>query len=179
MQLGKEPGVSKPVACQPYCNAMNRQPEVVIMPPCQHFGLGVAAYSPLARGVLTDKYKRGQPPPADTRAGRKDPRMMETEFRPESLVAAQEIVAHAAKKGMSGAQFAIKRMLNNSLVSSAITGPRTLDQWNDYQASLKLKLDAGDEALIDRLVRPGHPQSPGYNDPRYPTYGRIASGAPA
>jgi aryl-alcohol dehydrogenase-like predicted oxidoreductase len=177
MQLCKEFGVPRPVVCQPYYNAMNRQPEVEILPACQYFGLGVAAYSPLARGVLTGKYKPGQPPPADTRAGRKDARMLETEFRPESLVAAQEIVAHAAKKGMSSAQFAINWALNNSLVSSAITGPRTLDQWNEYEASLKFKLDAEDEALIDRLVRPGHPSSPGYSDPRYPIYGRIVKSA--
>jgi len=179
MHLARELGVPNPVVCQPYYNAMNRQPEVEILPACQYFGLGVAAYSPLARGVLTGKYKPGQPPPADTRAGRKDARMLETEFRPESLVAAQEIVAHAAKKGMSGAQLAINWVLNNSLVSSAITGPRTLEQWNEYEASVRFKLDAEDEVLIDRLVRPGHPSSPGYNDPRYPICGRIAKSAPA
>jgi len=179
MQFAKELGVPAPVVCQPYYNAMNRQPEVEILPACQHFGLGVAAYSPLARGVLTGKYQPGQPPPAETRAGRRDVRMMETEFRPESLAAAQEIVAHARKKGMSGAQFSINWVLNNALVSSAITGPRTLEQWNEYQTGLKFKLDAEDEALIDRLVRPGHPSTPGYNDPRYPIRGRIAHSAPA
>ena len=179
MQLGKELGAPRPVVCQPYYNAMNRQPEVEILPACHHFGLGIAAYSPLARGVLTGKYAPGQPPAGDTRAGRKDARMLETEFRPESLVAAKEIAAHAAKRGMSGAQFAINWVLNNSLVSSAITGPRTLDQWREYEASLKFELDAEDEALIDRLVRPGHPSSPGYSDPKYPIHGRIARKAPA
>jgi len=174
MQLGNELGVPRPVVCQPYYNAMNRQPEVEILPACHYFGLGIAPYSPLARGVLTGKYAPGQPPTADTRAGRKDARMLETEFRPESLIAAQEIVAHAAKKGMSGAQFAINWVLANSLVSSAITGPRTLEQWREYEASLKFKLDADDEAFIDRLVRPGHPSSPGYSDPKYPIQGRIA-----
>ena len=173
VQLGKELGVPRPVVCQPYYNAMNRQPEVEILPACRYLGLGIAPYSPLARGVLTGKYAPGQPPAADTRAGRKDARMLETEFRPESLVAAKEIVAHAAKKGMSGAQFAINWVLNNSLVSSAIAGPRTLDQWREYEASLKFKLDVEDEALIDRLVRPGHPSSPGYSDPKYPIQGRV------
>jgi aryl-alcohol dehydrogenase (NADP+) len=174
MQLCKELGVSRPVVCQPYYNAMNRQPEVEVLPACRYFGLGIAPYSPLARGVLTGKYTPGQPPAADTRAGRKDARMLETEFRPESMVAAKEIVAHASKKGMSGAQFAINWVLSNALVSSAITGPRTLDQWREYEASLKFKLDDEDEALIDRLVRPGHPSSPGYSDPKYPIQGRVA-----
>jgi aryl-alcohol dehydrogenase-like predicted oxidoreductase len=178
MQLCKELSVARPVVCQPYYNAMNRQPEVEVLPACRYFGLGIAPYSPLARGVLTGKYAPGQPPAADTRAGRKDARMLETEFRPESLVAAKEIVAHAAKKGMSGAQFAINWVLNNALVSAAITGPRTLDQWREYEASLKFTLDDEDEALIDRLVRPGHPSSPGYSDPKYPIQGRVAKKSP-
>lgn len=173
LQACRDLGVPQPVVCQPYYNAMNRQPEVEVLPACQHFGLGVVPYSPLARGVLTGKYQPGQEPPAETRAGRKDARMMETEFRQESLVAAKEIVAHAAKKGMTGAQFAINWVLNNALISSAITGPRTLEQWKEYEACLKFKLDAEDEALVDRLVRPGHPSSPGYNDPKYPLHGRV------
>ena len=173
MQVCGKLGVPPPVVCQPYYNAMNRQPEVEILPACHHFGLGVAAYSPLARGVLTGKYASGQEPPADTRAGRRDVRMMETEFRQESLLASQEIVRHASTKGMSGAQFALNWVLNNALVSSAITGPRTLEQWKEYEEALEFKLDAEDEALIDRLVRPGHPSTPGYNDPRYPLSGRL------
>ena len=74
---------------------------------------------------------------------------------------------------MSAVQFAINWVLANPLVSCAITGPRTLDQWQEYEACLKFKLDAADEALIDRLVAPGHPSSPGYNDPRYPISGRV------
>ena len=131
--------MARPVVCQPYYNAMNRQPEVEVLPACRYFGLGVAPYSPLARGVLTGKYAPGQPPAADTRAGRKDARMLETEFRPESLVAAKEIVAHAAKKGMSGAQLRSTGCSTTPLVSSAITGPRTLDQWREYEASLEVQ----------------------------------------
>ena len=52
--------------------------------------------------------------------------------------------------------------------------PRTLGQWNDYVAALESKFDAQDEALVDSLVRPGHPSTPGYNDPAYPLTGRPA-----
>src|SRR5581483_9787200 len=50
-------GVPKPVVCQPYYNALNRQPEVEILPACHYYGIGVTPYSPVARGVLTGKYK--------------------------------------------------------------------------------------------------------------------------
>ena len=174
VQLCERMGVPRPVVCQPYYNAMNRQPEVEVLPACRYYGLGVAAYSPLARGVLTGKYKVGEEPPADSRAGHRDQRMLETEFRRESLLAAEEIAARARSKGMSAVQFAINWVLANSLVSCAITGPRTLDQWREYEACLKFKLDADDEAFVDRLVAPGHPSSPGYSDPRYPISGRVA-----
>ncbi len=166
-------GAPKPVACQPYYNAMNRQPENDILPACAHYGIGVVPYSPLARGVLTGKYAPGAAPPADTRAGRKDKRILETEFRAESLEIAQKIKAHAAKKGMAPGHFAFNWVLANSLVTSVIAGPRTLEQWNDYMAALGSKFDAEDEALVDSLVKTGHPSTPGYNDPAYPMRGRV------
>ncbi|HYC37430.1 MAG TPA: aldo/keto reductase [Usitatibacter sp.] len=167
-----ELGVARPVVCQPYYNAMNRQPETEILPACAHYGIGVATYSPLARGVLVGKYKPGEAPPPDTRAGRKDKRILETEFRAESLEIAQTLKAHAGKKGMTAGDFAVNWVLANPIVSSVIAGPRTLEQWDAYLGALKHGFDAEDEALVDSLVRPGHPSTPGYNDPNYPLTGR-------
>jgi len=95
-------GIPGPAASQPYYNAMNRQPENDILPACAHHGIGVVPYSPLARGVLTGKYGQGDAPPADSRVGRKDKRIMETEFRAESLAIAQKVKAHAQAKGLTG-----------------------------------------------------------------------------
>ena len=175
MRVCGELGIDKPVVCQPYYNAMNRQPENDILPACAHYGIGVVPYSPLARGVLAAKYKPGEAPPAESRAGRKDKRLMETEFREESLVIAQTLKSHAEKKGMTATDFAVNWVLRNSIVSSVIAGPRTLEQWEGYLAALGKTFDAQDEALVDSLVRPGHPSTPGYNDPQYPLRGRIVS----
>ena len=168
-----EMGVARPVVCQPYYNAMNRQPENDILPACAYHGIGVVPYSPLARGVLTAKYKPNEKPPEGTRAGRGDKRMLDTEFRPESLAIAQKLKDHAAKKGSAPGHFAVKWVLNNPIVTSVIAGPRTLDQWKDYLAALDAKYDAEDEKLVDSLVSPGHPSTPGYNDPMYPLTGRM------
>jgi len=167
-------GVPQPIVCQPYYNAMNRQPETELLPACAHYGLGVVPYSPLARGVLTGKYLPGQTPPQESRAGRKDRRIMETEFREESLVMAQQIKAHAEKRGMTAAQFALNWVRNNALVTSVLAGPRTEEQWQEYLGALAFKLTDEDEALIDGLVKPGHPSTPGYNDPKFPMLGRVA-----
>ncbi len=173
MRVCDEIGVPRPVVCQPYYNAMNRQPENDILPACAHYGMGVVPYSPLARGVLIGKYAPGEAPAADTRAGRKDKRMMETEFREESLVIARQLKAHAEKKGMTAGDFAVAWVMANPIVTSVIAGPRTLAQWNSYLASLGKPFDDEDEGLVDSLVRPGHPSTPGYNDPNYPLTGRV------
>ncbi len=163
-----------PVVCQPYYNLLNRQPEVEVLPACAHHGIGVVPYSPIARGVLAGKYAPGSPPPEGTRAGRGDARMMQTEFRQESLRAAQTLKAHCEKKGVAPAHFATAWVLAHRAVSSVIAGPRTLAQWQDYLGALDCVIDPEDEALVDSLVTPGHPSTPGYNDPAYPLEARRA-----
>jgi aryl-alcohol dehydrogenase-like predicted oxidoreductase len=175
-RLCDEAGIDRPAASQPLYNALNREVEVEHLPACGYFGLGVVPYSPLARGVLTGKYRPDAPPAAETRAGRRDRRMLESEWRPESLQIAQEIAAHATACGMAPGQFAMAWVLRNRLVAAAVAGPRTEAQWDDYVGSLSVSLDSPDEALVDRLVSPGHPSTPGYNDPAYPIEGRPVRG---
>jgi aryl-alcohol dehydrogenase-like predicted oxidoreductase len=72
--LCRQLNVPPPVALQPYYNLMNRQPEVELLPAAHAFRLGVVPYSPLARGVLTGKYKVNQKVEAGSRAARQDKR---------------------------------------------------------------------------------------------------------
>lgn len=166
-------GMPAPVVVQPYYNAFNRQPEVEVLAACAHFGLGVVSYSPLARGVLTGKYRPGAEAPADSRVARKDKRMMETEFREESLALAQRFAEHARKKGMTPTEFALAWLLRNRTVTSVLAGPRTFDQWTGYLGAVGRTIDDDDEALVDSMAPPGHPTTPGYWDPQYPFYGRV------
>ncbi|TAL89084.1 MAG: aldo/keto reductase [Candidimonas sp.] len=166
--------VPAPIVCQPYYNLLNRGPEVEILPACAHYGLGVASYSPIARGVLTGKYLPGQSPADSTRAARGDKRMMETEFREESLLIAQTLQRHCEARNIKPGHFATAWVLANALVSAVIAGPRTLAQMEDYYPALDIEISAKEEALVDSLVSPGHPSSPGYNDPSYPFFGRVA-----
>ena len=167
-------GMARPVCLQPYYNAMNRLPEVEELPACERFGLGIVPYSPLARGVLTGKYQWGRKAPKDSRVGRDDPRILATEWRKESVEIAATIKRRAESRGMTAGQFAVNWVLNNPLVSSVICGPRTVEQWREYLGALEHSFDAGDEALVDKLVTPGHPSTPGYNDPNYLPRGRPA-----
>ena len=173
MRIAGQMGMPGPTVCQPYYNLLNRMPEVEILPACDHYGIGVTSYSPVARGVLTGKYAPGQAPAEGTRAARGDKRMSETEFREESLVIAQTLKAHAEAKGITLAQFATAWVLAHRAVSSVIAGPRTLQQWQDYLPALDYTVAPDDEALVDSLVRPGHPSTPGFTDPAYPLNSRV------
>ena len=172
VHLARALNMPAPVVCQPYYNLLNRQPEVEVLPVCAHHGIGVVPYSPIARGVLTGKYAPASQPDADTRAGRGDSRMLETEFREESLRIAQTLQQHCAHSGRALAHFAAAWVLAHPAVSAVIAGPRTLAQWQDYFGALDCAIGADDEALVDTLVPPGHASTPGYSDPAYPVPGR-------
>lgn len=167
LYTAREIGLPPPVVCQPYYNLLNRMPETDILPACAQFGIGVVPFSPIARGVLSGKYQPGMEPPKDSRAGRQDARILQTEFRPESLVIAQQVQRHAEQQGISAAQFATAWVLAHKAISSVIAGPRTLKQWQDYLPALDYQITLDDERLVNGLVSPGHPSTPGYNDPAH------------
>jgi aryl-alcohol dehydrogenase (NADP+) len=121
---------------------------------------------------LTGKYRPKAAPDPSTRAGRNDKRMMMTEFREESIVIAQTIKAHAEEKGRTAIGFALNWVLANPIVTSVIVGPNTQAQLQTYLAATDESFDGDDEVLLDRLVAPGHPSTPGYTDPLYPVTGR-------
>ena len=165
-------GTPRPVVAQPLYNLVNRQPESDLLPACEYYGIGVAPYSPLARGVLTGKYRPGSEPPADSRAGRGDASILDRDMQKEAFRAVSRIERRIVPDGRSVADFAIRWLLNNRLVSSVIAGPRTVAQWEAYLGALDTAFTARDEAFCDKLVAPGHPATPGYTWPRYPVQGR-------
>ena len=167
-------GLPAPIVCQPPYNAMSRQIETELLPCCAHYGLGAVVYSPLARGVLSGKYAPGATPPDGSRAARNDPRIMQTEFRDESLALAARMAEHARSRGLTPTQLALGWVWNNALVNGVIGGPKTLAQWQDYLDALHTRFDAADEAFVSALVETGHASTPGYNDPQYPLTGRVA-----
>lgn len=172
-RLADELGIDRPVASQPLYNIVTRTAEVEQLPAAAAYGIGVISYSPLARGVLTGKYAPGAEPAADSRAGRGDRRIAETEWRPESLKVAQQVAAHAQAQGLTAADFSLAWALGNRLVTSVIAGPRTAEQWASYGRALDLRLTAEDEAFVDGLVAPGHASSPVFIDPSHPVEGRV------
>ena len=176
VETARRMGVPSPIVCQPPYNVMSRAIETELLPACAHYGVAVVAYSPLARGVLTGKYAPGATPEPGSRAARSDKRLMQTEFRAESLALAQRFKDHAAARGVAPGPLAIAWALHNRLVTGVIGGPRTLAQWQDYLAALAIRFTPEDEAVISGLVAAGHASTPGYTDPIYPVTGRQPRG---
>lgn len=160
-------------ACvQPLYNIVNRDIEVELLPFCREQGLGVVSYSPLARGVLSGKYKPGAPFPEGSRAARNDARMKQAELRDESLEIAIEIDVYCREKGVTPTHFALAWCLANPILTSIILGPRTMEQFDDNCGCLGVSISEDDEAFIDRLVSPGEHSGKGFQDPLYPVTGR-------
>ncbi|RWR09541.1 aldo/keto reductase [Paenirhodobacter populi] len=173
-RIARDAGITGPVASQPLYNLVNREAEVEHFPAAAHLGVGTVCYSPLARGILTGKYRPGVAPDATTRAGRADPRMLEAEWRPESLELAAKLADYAVSTGRHPAHLAQAWVMRNRLVTSTLVGPRTFAQWEDGLAALDTPWSAEDEAFCDALVSPGKGSSLGPVDPHHPIEGRIA-----
>jgi aryl-alcohol dehydrogenase-like predicted oxidoreductase len=165
-------GLARFAAVQPLYNLVNRDIEVELLPLCREHKLGVVSYSPLARGILTAKYKPGEAFPAGSRAARNDKRLREAELRDESLTISQLLADHCRTKAVAPSQFALAWCLANPILTAVILGPRTMEQFDDNLAALSVTITEGDEAFVDRLVPPGEHSGKGFNDPLYPVTGR-------
>ncbi len=172
--LCDDAGIDRPVACQLYYHALNRSAEVELLPASHHLGLGTVAYSPLARGVLTGKYRPDGPAPEGSRAAVGDRRILQTEFHPDNLAAAAKLKQHADSKGWTLADFAGAWVLANPMITGLIAGPRTFEQWTSYLAALDLVLGKDDEAAVDAVTPAGTTAIARYIDPSYPVEGRPA-----
>lgn len=162
------------ISCmQPLYNIVNRDVEVELLPLCQTHGIGVVSYSPLARGILSGKYRPGESFPEGSRAARKDARMLQAELRDSSLEASQAIAKYCEEtKKCAASQFAIAWCLANPILTSVIVGPRTAEQYADNMGALNIEITAEDEAFVDSVIPPGEHSGKGFQDSAYPVLGR-------
>lgn len=165
-------GWDRLVAVQPLYNLANRDVEVELLPMCAALGLGAVSYSPLARGVLTGKYRAGAEPPPESRAARGNVRLLQTEYREANLELAPRVAGLAEAVGCTPSQLALAWVMANRLVTAPIVGPRTFEQFTDNLGALEVRITPELEAAVDELVPPGEHAGRGYQDPSFPVTGR-------
>jgi len=136
---------------QPPYSILNRSIEREVLPTCQRFGMGVLAWSPLAKGMLTGKYRKGAPTPDSLRA-RYMPKAMSDAG---SLDAVEQLIPLAESAGMSLMHMALGFVVSHPAVTSAIIGPRTMAQLDGLLAGAEVRLDDAVLDAIDAIVPPG------------------------
>jgi aryl-alcohol dehydrogenase-like predicted oxidoreductase len=136
---------------QPPYSILGRSIERDVLPVCQKYGIGTLVWSPLAKGMLTGKYRKGQPQPNSGRAKR-FPKQMTDE---RNLDAIEKLIPIAEAAGLSLIHMAMAFVMAHPGVTSAIIGPRTMQHLDDLLAGAEVVL--GDDVLdqIDKVIPPG------------------------
>jgi aryl-alcohol dehydrogenase-like predicted oxidoreductase len=151
--VAKELGLNRFVCEQPPYNILDRRIERELLPFCQTYGVGVIPWSPLAGGILTGKYRQGQPRPAGSRY-ESGPALANRDNE-RALDVAEKVVELAEAKGCTPSAFALAWCLSNPAITSPIVGPRTMEQLEDNLTALSVTITPEDRAAVDALVEPG------------------------
>lgn len=136
----------------PY-NLLDRRIENEIVPMCQAYDLGILAWAPLAHGVLAGRYTDASDLPEGSRG------TLRTVFREritqDGIEIGRRFAQHAKIKGCTAAQLAVAWVLHQRGITSAILGPRNLEQLEGLLPAVDVTLDVQDLKFCDELVPPG------------------------
>jgi aryl-alcohol dehydrogenase-like predicted oxidoreductase len=141
------------VSQQIYYSLQERSAEYELLPLATDQGLGTLVWSPLAGGLLSGKYRRGQDAPAGTRqlAGWDEPPVYDEDKLYDTI---EVLVGVAEAHGVSAAQVALAWLLTRPTISSVIVGARTDEQLADNLKAAELTLSDEDLAKLDEVSRP-------------------------
>lgn len=157
------------VAEQPPYSILARGVEEDILPTAQRHGMGVLTYSPLSGGWLSGRWRKGAPSRPASRAPRPAARFdMTSPANQRKLDVVEELVHLAEQAGMTLIEMAIAFVINHPAVTSAIVGPRTMEQLESYLPAAEITLPTEVLDRIDELVTPGvtiNPDDNSYGDP--------------
>jgi len=156
LRIADEMGFDRIVSNQPQYNMLWRVIEAEVLPVCEREGLGQVVFSPLAQGVLTGKYKPGQPPPAGSRATdeKGGANFISRWLNDDVLSRVQELQPIADDAGLSLANLSLAWVLQNANVSTAIIGASKPEQVHENVKAAGVRLDAEILKRIDEVLDP-------------------------
>jgi aryl-alcohol dehydrogenase-like predicted oxidoreductase len=144
---------------QPPYSILMRGIEKAVLPTCHKYGIGVIPWSPLAGGWLAGRYRRGHEVTPDSRLvrgfGRSQGSPLDDPANQDRLDRVELLVKIAEQAGVSLTHMAHAFVLEHPAVTSAIIGPRTMEQLDDVLAGADVRLDADTLDAIDGVVAPG------------------------
>ncbi len=161
--MAKELGLNRFVCEQPPYNLLDRRVERELIPMARTYGMGIIPWSPLAGGLLTGKYNRNSPPPADARFAdfERNP-LLQRRWTQQAFDIIDGITALTQARGVAMSQFALAWCAQQPGVTSPIIGPRTMEQLEDNLKALDIKISDEDKAAIDKVSIPGRVAAPYY-----------------
>jgi aryl-alcohol dehydrogenase-like predicted oxidoreductase len=152
------------VSQQVYLSLHERSAEYEIVPSALDQGLGLLVWSPLAGGLMSGKYRRGQsPPPGSRRAGEwNEPSVYDEErlyeppvYDEQKLYDTIEVLVELAEsRGVSAARMALAWLLTRPGITTVIVGARDEDQLADNLAAAELELSADEIERLESVSRP-------------------------
>jgi aryl-alcohol dehydrogenase-like predicted oxidoreductase len=149
-------GTARFVTEQPPYSILARGIEAEILPVCEKYGMGVLPWSPLAGGWLSGAYRKGADIPSSHRAARIPARYsLDEPGNVAKLDAADALGALADEAGLSLPVLAVAFVINHPGVTSAIIGPRTMEQLTSQLDAAEVTLTADVLDKIDEIVPPG------------------------
>jgi 1-deoxyxylulose-5-phosphate synthase len=152
-------GMARWVSSQPQYSMLWRSPEAEVIPLCEREEISQIVWSPLGQGVLTGKYRPGEPPPEDSRAASESMNtFIDRLTEPRVLEAVQRLRPIAERAELTMAQLALAWVLRQQNVASAIVGASRPEQVHANASASGITLGeetlaAVDEALGDVVVR--------------------------
>ena len=154
--VAKELGLNRFVTEQPPYHLLDRRIERELVPFAQTYGVALLPWSPLAGGFLTGKYDHDESlSPEDSRYGLEPRRMGRNHFTESAFDVLEAVQAIATEKGCTPAQVALAWSKDGPGVTSAIIGPRTVQQLEDNLGAAGVSLDGGDRERLDAAAPPG------------------------
>jgi aryl-alcohol dehydrogenase-like predicted oxidoreductase len=151
--VAKHEGLPRFVSQQVYLSLQERSAEYEIVPSALDQGLGLLIWSPLAGGLLSGKYRRGQPQPEGARHTSEwsEPPVYDEDKLYDTI---EVLVEVAQSHGVSAAQVALAWLLARPGVTSLVVGARTEEQLADNLAAAALELTLDERARLEAVSRP-------------------------
>ncbi|MFZ0168812.1 MAG: aldo/keto reductase [Candidatus Dormiibacterota bacterium] len=143
-------GIVAPISAQNEFNLLSSGVEVSLFPALNRYGMGLLPYYPLARGLLTGKYRSGQKPPAGSRLARVDAPPHALDLR--RLRTVDAIRGFATERQLSLVAVAIAGLLRHSEVASVISGATSRAQVVENVAAGQVEVAGGDWDVLRRLI---------------------------
>ncbi len=147
-----ERGLHPLTVVQPQYNMIDRYIEHEIVDTCDYYGIGITPFSPLAQGLLTGKYRKGEPIPAGSRATWQADHQINDLLTDENLGKVEDLLKVADGLGVKMPTLALAWILRLPAISSVIVGASRPSQLDSSLAAAGMELPADALAEIDRIL---------------------------